>query len=243
MTALVISHRTNMGTMPENTLAGISAAIADGVDAIEVDVRATADGVPVLLHDSSLQRTTGDPRELSEVTSAALSELRVADPYDDAGPQPVPTLAAALALVDGRCTLVLEVKQAGIEQAIAATVREAAAAASCWLWAFDPSVAAAVSEALPEVPASLLVGHLDSALDGPESPLQLARGAGFAGVSLHHSLVTAAAVATARGYGLSVYTWTVNDDADIRRVRDAGVDGICGNYPPRIALALGVVSG
>lgn len=239
MTALVISHRTNMGTMPENTLAGISAAIDDGVDAIEVDLRATADGVPVLLHDASLERTTGDRRELADVTSDELSALRVIDPHDTAGPQPVPTLIDALALIDGRCRLVIEVKQAGIEQLIATTLREASATGWCWLWAFDLWIASAVSEALLGVPTSLLVGERAAPLDGPESPLKVAHGAGFSGVSLHRSLVTPQAVAEAHGHGLNVYTWTVNDDAEIRRVRAAGVDGICGDYPSRIAQALG----
>jgi glycerophosphoryl diester phosphodiesterase len=227
-----------MGTMPENTLAGISAAIENGVDAIEVDVRATADGLPVLLHDSSLERTTGDQRELAEVTSDELSALQVLDPYDDAGPQSVPTLAEALVLIDGRCQLVIEVKQADIEQLIATTLREASATGWCWLWSFDLWIASAVSEALPGVPTSLLVGERGVALDGPESPLKVAHGAGFSGVSLHRSLVTPQAVAEAHGHGLNVYTWTVNDDAEIRRVRDAGVDGICGDYPLRVAEAL-----
>lgn len=239
MTALVISHRTNMGTMPENTLAGISAAIDDGVDAIEVDVRATADGVPVLLHDASLERATGARRELTEVTTDELSALRVIDPHDDAGPQPVPTLAEVLALIDGRCRLVIEVKQADIEQLIATTLREASATGWCWLWAFDVWIASAVSEALLGVPTSLLVGEHAAALDGPESPLKVAHGAGFAGVSLHRSLVTPQAIAEAHGRGLNVYTWTVNDPTEIRRVRDAGVDGICGDYPIRVAETLG----
>ena len=227
-----------MGTMPENTLAGISAAIEDGVDAIEVDVRATADGVPVLLHDASLERTTGDSRELTELTSDELSALRVIDPYADAGPQPVPSLADALALIDGRCRLVIEVKQADIEQLIATTLRDASATGWCWLWAFDVWIASAVSEALLEVPTSLLVGERAAPLDGPESPLKVAHGAGFAGVSLHRNLVTPEVVAEAHGHGLHVYTWTVNDEADLQRVRDAGVDGICGDYPRRITEAL-----
>ncbi|MEE8422822.1 MAG: glycerophosphodiester phosphodiesterase [Dehalococcoidia bacterium] len=242
MSALVISHRTNMGTMPENTLAGIHAAINDGADAIEVDVRATADGVPVLLHDSSLERTTGDARDLASVTLAELGATRVAPPGDETSPQPqaVPSLAAALAAVDGRCTLVLEIKQQDIEQAVAAVVRDAGARQWCWLWAFDPWVAAAAAEALPGVPVSLLASSRSAEHFGVDSPAQTAAAAGFAGVSLEHAMVTPQTVADAHDLDLSVYAWTVNEGEDIRRVLDAGVDGICGNYPQRIA---GIIDG
>ncbi|MDP6605173.1 MAG: glycerophosphodiester phosphodiesterase [Dehalococcoidia bacterium] len=247
MSALVISHRTNMGTQPENTLAGIGAAINDGVDAIEVDVRATADGVPVLMHDASLRRTTGDSRDVAAVTLAELGASRVAgpagEPGDEAGSQPqpqaVPSLAAALAAVNGLCTLVLEVKQAGIEQAVAAAVRDAGAQQWCWLWSFDPWVAAAAAQALPTVPVSLLAAAGSGKRFGIDSPTQTAAAAGFAGLSLEHSTVTDTSVAEAHELGLAVYTWTVNEDKDIRRVLEAGVDGVCGNYPLRITEVIG----
>lgn len=237
-----------MGTQPENTLAGIRAALDDGVDAIEVDVRATADGVPVLMHDASLERTTGDGREIAAVTLAELGATRVTGPARKAGgeageeaatqPQAVPSLAAALAAVDGRCTLVLEIKQAGVEQAVAAAVRDAGAQQWCWLWSFDPWVAAAAAEALPGVPVSLLAGARSGERFGIDSPVQTAAAAGFAGASLEHSTVTNTTVAEAHELGLAVYTWTVNEEKDIRRVLEAGVDGVCGNYPRRIAEAI-----
>ncbi len=234
MSALVISHRTNMGTMPENTLAGIDAAIAAGADAIEIDVQATSDGVPVLLHDSSLERTTGDPRAVQEVSSAELATLRVIDPFDAVGPQPVPTLAEVLALIDGRRTLAIEVKQSRIEQLLKTVVRDAAASRWCWTWAFDPWVASACAEALPEVPASLLVSQGSAERFGLDDPVTLAHGAGLAGISFEQSLVTSEAVSNAHSHGLAAYTWTVNERIDISRVLEAGVDGVCGNYPDRI---------
>ena len=94
---LVISHRTQMGTMPENTLAGIEAAIVGGADGVEIDVRATADGELVLLHDASLARTTdGGERELSDVTLEELRGVQVLDQHGSVGAQPVPTFEEAL---------------------------------------------------------------------------------------------------------------------------------------------------
>jgi glycerophosphoryl diester phosphodiesterase len=227
-----------MGTCPENTLAGIDAALADGVDAIECDVRATADGVVALMHDAPLERTTGDPRLLAEVAAADIAaNVRVRDPFGRLEPQPVPTLAEALDRVGGRATLVIEVKEPGIEAAVAAAVRDGHAAAWCWIWAFDPEVGRACRAVLPEVPVGLNVS--------PTLPMGLdawyvdrAVREGFAAVSLDYRLVDAASVEAAHHRGLAVYTWTVDEPADIERVRDAGVDAICGNFPDRISKGI-----
>src|SRR5690606_12885318 len=129
---LVISHRTNMGSMPENSLAGIAAALRDGADGVEIDVRATADGVPVLLHDATLERTAADPREVSALTLDELRAVRVL-PAGGVEGERVPTLAEALAAVGGRTVLVIEVKQAGIEGVVAEAVRTAGADSWCWV--------------------------------------------------------------------------------------------------------------
>ena len=121
---LLIAHRTAMGLCPENTIVGIEAAIGSGVDGVEIDVRVTRDGVPVLMHDASLERTTGDARDVEAVTLGELRELSVIDPHGDTGPQPVPTFEEALAATVAT-HLVIEVKQTGIEEVVARAVRDA----------------------------------------------------------------------------------------------------------------------
>lgn len=236
---LVISHRTNMGTMPENTLAGIDAALRDGVDGVEIDVHATADGYVVLLHDDSLARTTGDPRDVSRVTLAELRTVRVQPIHDHPTPEPVPTLDEVLARIAGRCLLAIEVKQSDIENAVARAVRAAAAAAWCWIWAFDPAVAAAHRRVLPEVPVALNSGPGAPERYGYPSAVEYAAGAELAAVSLHHSLIDPSTVEAAHARGLRIFTWTVDEPGDIERVAAAGVDGICGNFPPRIRSVVG----
>ena len=230
---LLIAHRTAMGVRPENTLAGVEAAIGAGADGVEVDVRATSDGAPVLMHDASLARTTGDPRPVAAVTLAGLRALRVADPHGGAGPQPVPTLAEALA-ASAPLQFAIEVKQAGVEDAVARAVREAGAAARCWLWSFDAEVCLACREALPEAAASLLVG------EGADARAAIARAAdlGLAGVGLERRLAGAAVVREAHGAGLAVAAWTVNDEAEARRIRAAGADAVCTDDPARLARAV-----
>jgi glycerophosphoryl diester phosphodiesterase len=237
MRPLVISHRTQLGTMPENTLAGIDAALATGADGVEIDVRATSDGVPVLLHDATLERTTGDAREVAAVTVEALRSLRVRDPRGTADPQPVPALADALERIGGRCLLVIEIKQAGIEPAVGELIHRFAAAEWCWIWSFDAAIAMAARVAAPEVPASLLVSDA-AQLAGEASAFETAVRAGFAGLSLERSLVDERTVERARRRGLAVYTWTVNTAAEVARVAAAGVDALCSDDAAAALAAL-----
>jgi glycerophosphoryl diester phosphodiesterase len=228
-----------MGTMPENTLAGIDAAIADGADGVEIDVRATSDGRVVLLHDATLERTTGDPRVLVDVSAEELATVRTR-PIHGVSAQPVPSLAEALDRVGGRAILVIEVKQRGIQEAVAAEVRAAAAAQWCWIWAFDPEVAIACRAALPEVPVGLNLqpGSLERyGYTGDAVPLAVRQG--FAALSMSHDLVDEARVRLLHRRGLAAYTWTVDEASDLARVRDAGVDAICSNFPPRVHAAIG----
>lgn len=233
---LVISHRTNMGTMPENTLAGIDAAIADGVDGVEIDVRATRDGRVVLLHDPTLERTAGDPRALVDVSGDELGAVHTR-PIHGVAAQPVPSLAETLDRVAGRAILVIEVKQRGIQEAVAAEVRAAAAAEWCWVWAFDPEVAIACREALPEVPVGLNLSRWS--LERYGDAVLLAVRQGFAALSMSHDLVDEGRVHAIHSRGLAAYTWTVDEASDLARVRDAGVDAICSNFPPRVDAAIG----
>ncbi len=239
---LVISHRANMGTMPENTLAGIDAALADDVDGVEVDVRATRDGVAVLMHDATLERVTGDARELSAVAAEELAGLRVSG-RDGGEARPVPTLAEALARIAGRYILVIEMKERGIVAAAAEAVRAAGAASWCWVWASDPTVCAASRAALPESPAALIVGARSTGRPGLDHYVELAARSGLAAVNLHRSLATGRAVEEAHRAGLAVYCWTVNEPDEIERVIAAGVDAVCGDYPPRITTIAGRGSG
>jgi glycerophosphoryl diester phosphodiesterase len=223
---LVISHRTHMGTQPENSLEGIRAALEEDVDGIEIDVRASADGVPLLLHDATLGRTHGDPRALGDLRAAEARALGV------------PALEEALATVAGRATLYVEVKERGLGVAVASAVRAANATPWCWVWAFDPGVCRELRGLLPEVPVALNANALSGVRFGYSAPLEVGVREELAAVSLDHRVLTSELVERGHSLGLRVFTWTVDEPADIRRAIDAGADGVCGNYPRRIRAAL-----
>ena len=238
MRPLVISHRTEMGRRPENTVAGIEAALEAGADGVEFDLRATADGELVLMHDDSLLRTTESPHLLADLTLGEVTELRVQDSTGSVGEQPIPTFRHVLDHVAGRALLAVELKEPGLERRVAELIREADAADWCWIWSFDSAVVARSRAELPEVPAWFSYNEPSQQQLG-EDPLEIAVRLGASGVSVGHALATEELTEQARRRGLRVATWTVNESADLARVRAAGVDAICGDFPDRIFAALG----
>ena len=76
-TPLIIGHRGASADAPENTMAAFREAIAVGADGIEFDVRLTRDGVPVVIHDSTLRRTGGLPQRIAEITQSELATIDV----------------------------------------------------------------------------------------------------------------------------------------------------------------------
>ena len=232
---LVISHRTNEGDSPENTLLGIERAVADGCDAVEVDVRATRDGVLVLMHDATLERTTGDPRALAEVTADELRALRCGVPqgYE---PQPIPTLDEALACLAGRAAIVLDLPAPGdaVEAAVEAAVRRAGAGG--WAW-FTPTFDDEVERTLRRfagLPIYFDLTHAPLPWPEMEERIRLAARLGVTGINPIHTSLSPEAVALAHDLGLQVACWTVDDLTDIARVVGLGVDAITTNFPRRV---------
>ncbi len=228
---LVTSHAACKGHAPENTLAGIEAALRLGADAIEIDVHCTADRVPVLIHDETVDRTTDGSGSVHEMPLAVVRAL-------DAGARQfapkfagerIPTLAEVLDLTRGKALLQVEVKQQGIEREVADAVRAAAAIGDCETHSFYPAVVRAMREAEPRMAAALLTGG-DRVADW-EDFWGFALSLGAQGVSVYHAFATPERVRRGQRRGLTFMTWTVDDEADIARVIDAGVDSICSNFP------------
>ena len=228
---LVVSHRTNGGNAPENTLLGIEAAIHDGADAIEVDVRATRDGALVLFHDETLERMTGDPRRLDALTLDEVRALRVRDPHGGASPQPIPTLAEALRTIAGRCVIEIDFPMRGLEVAVAEAVRAADAEAWTWFTAHPPEDAAALHLACPGARTFLSVAPDPRWVRDLPDAIKVAARLGLDGINPSLAALDAATVALAHERGLLVGAWTVNTVDDMRRALDLGVDAITTDFP------------
>ena len=234
MRPLVISHAACGGHAPENTLAGVRAALEIGADAIEIDVQASADGIPVLMHDLTLDRTTSGKGDLSSFTAEQLSTL-------DAGGEPVPTFAQTLELTRGRALLVAEIKRPGCEEALADVVRSAGALADVMVWSFLPPALEAMRRAEPRLPGGLLVAP--QSMGNWPAMRELALRLGLQAVSVFHLSLDAEVVSQARRSGLTVYAWTADAEAHIQRLIELDVDGIVTNFPDRALALLGRPAG
>lgn len=224
-----------MGAFPENSRAGIEAALACGVDGIEIDVRATRDHRIVLLHDRSLRRTAGLRRNIDRVDFARLAPLTLAG--EPAGERLIP-LEEALAMCAGRTRLVIDVKQQGIAGLLEAMLHVYRDRTESWVWTHDPVIARECIDVLGSLaPVSLIVRPQEASQWSSDVGLMLARTAGLSGLLFEHPDVDASLVERAREAGLSLHCGRTNEPEDIARVFQAAPDSMCSDFPER---AMGV---
>lgn len=231
----ILGHRGRpSGDTPENTLAAVEAALAEGADGVEIDVRMTADGVAVCVHDAGLQRVAGVARGVRSLTLAELGAIRV-------GGHPVPTVGDVLRTIAGRGRLVLDLKPEQRPRALLAAVADALAEPGgtlpgIVLSSFDGSVLAAAAAMAPELDRAVI-------LTGAESPSQvLAQAVARGDVALHVPARTVFCspelVAAAHGRGLAVRVWTVNRPVDARLLRLLDVDALISDVPGELRRTL-----
>lgn len=163
----LIAHRCGGALAPENTLAGLRIAARLGVKAVEFDAMLSRDGVPVVIHDETLERTTDGGGRVADASASDLQALDAGAWHHPAfAGERVPTLAATLALCDELGLSVnLEIKPAaGHETITGRTVAALAAActprAGLILSSFSPVALAAARELAPELPRALLVEEI-----------------------------------------------------------------------------------
>ena len=155
-----IAHRglhTGNSYRPENSLAAFRAAARDGYS-IELDVQITSDGTLVVMHDENLARMTGDPRDISSVTAAEVTRLRLLESSET-----VPTLGNVLETVQGRVPIFVEVKNSGavgvLEDTVARQLK--AARGPVAVMSFNPLSLARIAERAPEIPRGQLAGTFE----------------------------------------------------------------------------------
>lgn len=234
MTVLVIGHAAAAGEAPANTLAGVRACLDAGAEAMEIDVQLCADGVPVLMHDETVNRTTnlkGKVRELS------LAALQSADAGDG---EPVPTLDQVLELVAGRLTVMCELKatpgDAQHDQRCVDCVMDVIERHEARTWAaihsFQPKMVERARVTEPRVSAAIISGPVKG--DALQRLLGGTLKRNAQAISVEHSCANRELVVAAKRRQLTVWTWTADKERDWARVVEAGVDGIITNVPHRL---------
>ena len=224
---LIYAHRGASAIHPENTLRAFRHALALGVDGIELDVHATADSIPVVIHDRGVERTTDGAGSVDEMPLARLKT------FDAGDGERVPTLASVLALVGDAAQLDIEIKGAGIERAVLDVLAQYPAvtwAISSFAW----DTLRTVRQLHPAAEVWPLAEHVDDDL------IAVAAEIAAPAVSLFAGAYTAETAARLRDAGLRVMTWTVNDPREARRVASLGAYALCTDDPPRISLFDGI---
>ena len=257
---LVVAHRGSSSAVAEHTVGAYRLALSEGADALECDVRLTADGVPVCLHDRTLERTGGSDGVVSTMTLDELSAVdwgawKHADGPADPGRDPewgrLTTLRDLLELAvaaDRAVGLAIETKHptrsgGRVEHEVAALLDEFDLAGPrrdgmAWvrMMSFSQQAVRRMMSICPELPTVFLMSHpLPLAYRGGALPA----GAGAAGLDMAILRARPEAVARQHDKGHEVFVWTVDEDADIHRCLELRVDAIITNRPRYVLDVVG----
>jgi glycerophosphoryl diester phosphodiesterase len=229
MTLQRVAHRGYSAVAPENTLPALAGALLAGATLVEFDVRTTMDGVPVVIHDRTVDRTTDGSGQVSELT---LGEVRALDAGSWFSPAfaglRVPLLSEVLDLLEasaGAAGLLLEIKApATLEQvkAILGQVADRDLLPRTVVQSFDPQVLALVREAAPDVRRGLLRLRFDA----ETVPLAKDLGVVCCNPALGDVLGDPATVEALIRAGIDVLPWTANDMSQWPALVRAGVAGL-----------------
>ncbi|MGA5818695.1 glycerophosphodiester phosphodiesterase [Kitasatospora sp. NPDC094028] len=219
---VVVGHRGSPRSAPENTMASFEAALDQGADWLETDVQTTRDGVPVLMHDPTVDRTTNGKGAVGDLTAAQVAALRVT--IGPGSPEPVPTLEQLLKrLSTSNATLLMEIKWQRTPEDVTRIARIAAASgAQVILYSFSVDHLRRAHAAAPGLPLVLIQGSAIAENPG-DLPLR--------GVALETSLAGAARIAAERRAGREVYVWTVDDEESWQTMAARGADGVITDTP------------
>lgn len=241
----VIAHRGFSGIAPENTLAAIRAAVEAGADRVEVDVLLTRDGVPVLLHDADLDRTTNGSGPAAARTLAEVRALDAGAWFDPRFTgERVPTLSEALQFCRGRIPLNLEIKSeaveageapSGIEALVVEAIRLAGTAAEVEVSSFDPRALVRIRRLFPELGLQALYNE---DLHRGLGPVEVCSQAGARAFNCSREEVLPGWIGEAHRAGLRLQVYTADEPAEIERLLEMGVDGIFTNHPDRMRRLL-----
>jgi glycerophosphoryl diester phosphodiesterase len=238
----VAAHRGGAALWPENSLAAFRGAIALGVDALEFDVHLTADGEPVVIHDPTLDRTTTGRGAVSDATLAQVRALRLRGRDGAVTTERVPTLAEVLDLAAPAPVQVLpEIKTAaggrrypGVEgKMIALLQTRGLLDERAVVQAFDAATIKRLHELEPGLRTMFLVSRARLASAGAEATeaVRWATEAGASDLGMDHRTIDARVVAAARAAHVRLAAFTVNDEPDLRRLVDLGVDLVMSDRP------------
>ncbi len=233
----IIAHRGFSDIAPENTLIAFQKAIEIGADYFELDVHQTKDGILVVIHDNTVNRTssnnkTGKIRELdySEILGVKVGYSKKFDAqFPD---EKIPTLEEALQLAKGKIKVCVELKTDGIVNEVDKLIRELDMIEEVIIFAFNDKSLVNIKKLNPEVKTLLLKNYANiKTLDFVKEINANAIGVGY------DTKITKKFVLYAHKNNIKVFKWTVNKEQKMKELIDLQIDGIITNKPD-LALKL-----
>jgi glycerophosphoryl diester phosphodiesterase len=244
---LIIGHRGASAVAPENTMAAFREAIAVGADGIEFDVRLTRDGIPVVIHDTTLRRTGGLPQRVADLTWNEISKVDVGSWFGGSfANETVPSLAELFSLFQSNnSTLYLEMKcdspseQRPLVQACVKAIDEHSLKERVVVECFQLPALKILKEIDPDIKTVALFepSFTNPSVLSDQRIIKQATDVGAAALALHHRLARESLVQKAKAAGLHVAVWTVDDPAWIERARTSGIDALISNDPQKMVRA------
>jgi glycerophosphoryl diester phosphodiesterase len=219
---MIMGHRGAKALEPENTLLSIRRAMEIGVDAVEIDVHLTKDKEVVVIHDSTVDRTTNGKGPIGSYTLEEIKKL-------DAGKgEKIPTLEEVIEFVKDKVRLIIELKEEGTEDKVVELIKRYNMFASAYIISFWHMLVKKIKEMDSRIKTGVL-------LVGCPVDACIARSASADALVMNYAFVNKELVDKAHQEGLKVFIWNIDDRDMLRPYVDMGVDGI-GSNDPRILV-------
>ena len=216
---LKIGHRGACSYEPENTILSFKKAIELKVDFIELDIRKTKDGMLVVIHDEKVDRTTNGKGFVKDYTFDKIRKL-------DAGKgERIPTPEEVIDLAEGKCGLVIELKEAYTEKEIVKIIKEKRIAKKVIIVSFYPQFLQNVKNFSQEIKTGIVTRKI------PDDYLRIAKNLNVEYVLIRKDKIKKEYVDNLHKLGLKVAAWTVDNKKYLKKMLDFGVDAIASNKP------------
>jgi glycerophosphoryl diester phosphodiesterase len=230
----IVAHRGVTLDAPENTIAAFQRAVELGADAVELDVRLTADKIPVVYHYYYLHANTSAAGVIFNYSLAQLRDVRVFcanNPAADDGR--ISTLEEILAMFSGKISFEIEIKGPEPEspEIIGAVLSRFKGYWDAFeITSYEPALLLEIQRVCPGITVDLLFPRSENwmKLDVVQyQALHLARLARARAVHLHPSQLSAGVVQAVRSGGIEIHAWDVNDESSLETVAKYGIPRIC----------------
>lgn len=239
-----MAHRGFSGFAPENTLSAFKLALSNqSVRSIELDVQLSKDGVPVVIHDFTLERTTNGYGFVKDKTYEELRELDAGNWFsEEFKNEKIPTLEEVLALCKDKCQLNIELKTIdgmydGYEKIVVEMVKKYEMEDDVCLTSFDANVISAIQLLDTRMKRGLIISKPTLRL------LKKLKNSGSTILSIKHKLVTPKLVKDMEKAGIELFAWTVNIKSDMKYILEYPQEiTVCTNFPDRFEDLINSIS-